>query len=71
MQAHTRWFLAQRIELDRMRRTGERTKVLFEWSGTFGEDCLNLPPFPRVANCNSGKYTYKIKLQVSILVSIL
>lgn len=66
MKEHSQWFLAQRAELDRLRRMGTREDTLFEQSDACGEDCLNLPSFPRVNGANASLYVYKIKLQANL-----
>lgn len=73
MREHSNWFLTQRTELDRMRRsaTGGRLDTVFGQSDACGEDCLNLPTFPRVSSANTGKYSYKIKLQANLFPGFL
>lgn len=73
MREHSNWFLTQRTELDRMRRsaTGGQLDTVFGQSDACGEDCLNLPTFPRVSSANTGKFSYKIKLQANLFPGFL
>jgi hypothetical protein len=54
-----------------MRRTGARPDVLFDQSDACGEDCLNVPTFPRVSSATTSKYTYKVKLQANLFPGFL
>lgn len=60
IRVHRAWWLGQRQELERIRYSGARPDILFEQSDACGEDCLNVPSFPRVSTANAGRWTFKV-----------
>jgi len=67
MRAHSTWWTAQRVKLDQYRLAGGREDTIFEQADGCGEDCLNIPAFPRACSSNaSGKWKLKQKLHATL-----
>jgi len=67
MRAHSSWWMAQRVKLDQYRLAGRGADTIFEQADGCGEDCLNIPSFPRACSSNaSGKWKLKQKLHATL-----